>query len=92
MHITTKTITKEMRDAMRPKYNWRPYMLRPYFDTQLLVAEYNCRMTHAYCQFFMGHKRDIEAVYITNKDRLPENLMEDMRESYRSKLEYLETR
>ena len=92
MHITTKTITKEIRDAMRPKYDWRPYVLRSYFDTQLLVAENNGKMTHAYRQFFMGHKGDIEAVYTTNKGRLPENLVEDMRESYRKSLEYLEIR
>ncbi|MHA1410000.1 MAG: site-specific integrase [Candidatus Odinarchaeia archaeon] len=92
MHLTTKTVTKEIRDAMRPKYDWRPYVLRSYFDTQLLVAENNGKMTHAYRQFFMGHKGDIEAVYTTNKGRLPENLIEDMRESYRRSLEYLETR
>jgi hypothetical protein len=92
MYITTKTITKEIRDAMRPRYDWRPYVLRSYFDTQLLVAENNGKMTHAYRQFFMGHKGDIEAVYTTNKGRLPENLVEDMRESYRRSLEYLETR
>ena len=92
MHITTKTVTKEIRDAMRPKYDWRPYVLRSYFDTQLLVAENNGKMTHAYRQFFMGHKGDIEAVYTTNKGRLPENLVEDMRESIRRSLEYLETR
>ena len=40
----------------------------------------------------MGHKGDIKAVYTTNKGRLPENLVEDMRESYRRSLEYLETR
>ena len=91
IHITTKTVTKEIRDALRPKYDWRPYVLRSYFDTQLLVAENNGKMTHAYRQFFMGHKGDIEAVYTTNKGRLPENLIDDMRESYRRSLEYLET-
>jgi len=91
-HITTKTITKEIRDAMRPKYTWRPYVLRAYFDTQLLIAENNGKMAHAYRQFFMGHKGDIEARYTTNKGRLPEEFIEDMRESYRRSLEYLETR
>jgi len=38
-HITTKTVSKEIRDAMRPKYSWRPYVLRAYFDTQLMIAE-----------------------------------------------------
>jgi len=64
-HITTKTLTKEIRDSMRPKYSWRPYVLRSYFDTQLLIAENNGKMAHAYRQFFMGHKGDIEAVYTT---------------------------
>jgi hypothetical protein len=90
-HVTTKTLTKEIRDAMRPKYTWRPYVLRAYFDTQLLIAENNGRMTHAYRQFFMGHKGDMEARYTTNKGRLSEELLEDMRESYRRSLEYLET-
>lgn len=91
-HITRKTLTKEIRDAMRPKYEWRPYVLRAYFDTQLLVAENNGKIAHAYRQFFMGHKGDIEARYTTNKGRLPENVIEDMRGSYRKSLEYLETR
>jgi len=90
-HVTTKTLTKEIRDAMRPKYTWRPYVLRAYFDTQLLIAENNGRMAHAYRQFFMGHKGDIEARYTTNKGRLPDEFIEDMRESYRRSLEYIET-
>jgi hypothetical protein len=90
-HVTTKTLTKEIRDAMRPKFTWRPYVLRAYFDTQLLIAENNGKIAHAYRQFFMGHKGDIEARYTTNKGRLPEEFIEDMRESYRKSLEYLET-
>jgi hypothetical protein len=68
------------------------YVLRAYFDTQLLVAKNNGKIAHAYRQFFMGHKGDIEARYTTNKGRLPENVIEDMRGSYRKSLEYLETR
>jgi integrase len=90
-HIATKTITQEIRTAMRPRFTWRPYVLRAYFDTQLLIAESNGKIPHAYRQFFMGHKGDIEARYTTNKGRLPEDLVEDMREAYRRSLEYLET-
>jgi len=39
----------------------------------------------------MGHKGDIEARYTTNKGRLPENLIEDMRRTYQESTEYLET-
>jgi hypothetical protein len=37
--IETPTITAEIRDCMKPRFNWRPYVLRAFFDTQLLIAE-----------------------------------------------------
>jgi hypothetical protein len=92
LHVTRKTLTKEIRTAMRPKYTWRPYVLRAYFDTQLLVAENNGKIAHAYRTFFMGHRGDMEARYTTNKGRLPEELIEDMRNAYSKSLEYLETK
>jgi integrase len=91
-HITTKSVTKEIRDAMRPRFTWRPYVLRAYFDTQLLVAENHGKISHAYRQFFMGHKGDMEARYTTNKGRLPRSLIDDMRNSFRNCEEYLSTR
>ena len=39
----------------------------------------------------MGHKGNMEARYTTNKGRLPESVIEDMRETYKRSLEYLET-
>jgi hypothetical protein len=91
-NVTRKTLTKEIRDAMRPRYTWRPYVLRAYFDTQLLVAENNGKIAHAYRQFFMGHKGNMEARYTTNKGRLPDSVIEDMRKTYGRCLGYLETR
>lgn len=91
-HIVTKTITKEIRDAMRPRFKWRPYVLRSYFDTQLLVAENNGKISHSYRQFFMGHVGDIEARYTTNKGRLPDAVIEDMRRTFINSEEYLSTR
>jgi hypothetical protein len=90
-HVTTKTVSKEIRGAMRPKYQWRPYVLRAYFDTQLMIAENHGKISHAYRQFFMGHKGNIEARYTTNKGKLPDNVIEDMREAFRKCQEYLET-
>jgi len=90
-HITTKTLTKEIREAFRPKYKWRPYVLRSYFSTQLLVAENHGKISHPYRQYFMGHKGNIEAVYSTNKSILPDHVIADMRQSYNKCLEYLET-
>src|SRR5208283_442220 len=42
-------------------------------------------------QYWMGHKGDIENRYTTNKHRLPPNLIEGMRESYKRSQEYLMT-
>lgn len=91
-HIVTKTVTKEIRDAMRPRFEWRPYVLRAYFATRLLVAENNGKISHAYSKFFMGHKGDIAARYTTNKGRLPDEVIEDMRRRFTDSEEYLSTR
>ncbi len=83
IHPSTKTITMEIRKAIRSAgFNWRPYIFRAYFDTQLLLAESKGKITHSYRQFFMGHKGDMEARYTVEKGRLPESMIEDMRSSY----------
>ena len=89
--MTTRNVSRIIRDAMRPRFKWRPYVLRAYFDTQMLLAESHGRISHPYRVFFMGHKGDIEARYTTNKGRLPENLIEDMRAAFAASTEYLET-
>jgi len=70
---------------------WRPYVFRSYFDTQLMLAESKGLILRDYRQFWMGHKGDIEARYTTNKCRLSENVIEDMREAYQRSQEYLQT-
>lgn len=89
--ITSKNISRDIRVAMRPRFTWRPYVLRAYFDTQLMVAENHGKISHSYRQFFMGHKGDMEARYTTNKGRLPNEVIEDMRASYSRCEEYLST-
>jgi len=39
----------------------------------------------------MGHKGDIENRYTTNKCRLPESVIDDMREAYKRSQEFLQT-
>ena len=80
--ITTPRITADTRKAIWSITKVRPYVLRAYFDTQLLLAESHGKMTHAYRQFFMGHKGDIEARYTTNKGRLTDEMISDMRRAY----------
>ena len=70
---------------------WRPYVLRSYFDTQLMLAESKGLVLRDYRQFWMGHKGDIENRYTTNKHRLPESVVEDMHEAYKRSQDYLQT-
>ncbi len=89
--IQTRNISDAVREAMRPRFVWRPYVLRSYFDTQLLQAESHGEIPNAYRKFFMGHKGDIEARYTTNKGRLPDGLIEDMRRCFTQSQKYLES-
>ncbi|MBA7496334.1 hypothetical protein ES702_06933 [subsurface metagenome] len=82
------TIRRAIRGAGLP---WRPYVLRSYFDTQLMLAESKGLVLRDYRQFWMGHKGDIENRYTTNKAKLPESVIEDMREAYGRSQEYLQT-
>lgn len=90
--IRTVNIGDMIRTTIRKAgFPWRPYVLRSYFDTQLMIAENAGKVIRDYRQFWMGHKGDIEARYTTNKHRLPENVVEDMRVSYQRCQEYLQT-
>jgi len=62
----------------------RPYVLRAYAETQLIIAESKGKISHPYLQFIAGHKGDIEARYSTNKGILPPDMIEDMRKCYKS--------
>jgi len=90
--IRSVNIGDMIREAIRKAgFSWRPYVLRAYFDTQLMLAESKGLVIRDYRQFWMGHKGDIENRYTTNKCRLPEDVIEDMREAYRRSQEYLQT-
>ncbi|MDE1820942.1 MAG: site-specific integrase [Euryarchaeota archaeon] len=81
--LWTFNVSKGVRVAIRGAgLSWRPYVLRAYFDTQLLIAESKGKVAHDYRVFWMGHKGSMEARYTTNKGRLPTDLLDDMREAY----------
>jgi len=91
--IKTVNIGDIIRGAIRKAgFPWRPYVLRSYFDTQLMLAESKGLVLRDYRQFWMGHVGDIENRYTTNKCKLPESVIEDMREAYRRSQEYLQTK
>jgi hypothetical protein len=90
--IRATNVGDAIRGSMRRAgFSWRPYVLRSYFDTQLMLAESKGLVLRDYRQFWMGHKGDIENRYTTNKQRLPESVIEDMREAYRRSQEFLQT-
>lgn len=72
-------------------FKWRPYVLRSYTDTSFDIAESKGLISHPWRQFFMGHKGDIEARYSTNKGRLPTDMIEEMRASYKKCESLLQT-
>ena len=79
-HITTINIGDLMRNAIRNAgFTWRPYVMRSFFDSRLLLAQ-DERLIQRDCRaFFMGHVGDIEHRYTLNKGRLSEDLIESMR-------------
>jgi len=83
--VTTKTIGKVGRKAFRHAgFQWRPYILRRFFDTRMgqAVAKAEIGLLDEWVKFWMGHQGDIEAIYRLRK-RLPDSLLEQMREAYR---------
>ncbi|MGC1709084.1 MAG: hypothetical protein WA799_04690 [Nitrosotalea sp.] len=88
--LPTKRIAHEIRKTLRPRFSWRPYVLRAYFDTQLLMAESRGKIAHDFRVFFMGHKGSMEAKYTTNKGMLPLELIEEMKQAFARCEEFLD--
>jgi hypothetical protein len=81
-HIRTANIGDMIRQPIRRAgFSWRPYVLRRYFDTRMMLAESDALIIRDFRVFWMGHKGDIEHTYTVNK-RLPDDVIEKMRESY----------
>ena len=89
LFLCTQKISDCVRQVVKNIIKIRPYALRSYFDSQLLIAESHACIPHAYRKFFMGHKGDIEARYTTNKGRLTEQMREDMRRCYTNSQPFL---
>jgi integrase len=90
--LRTTLVTRDIKAGIvKAGYRWRPYVLRAYFDTNLLIAENQGKVSHSYLQFFMGHQGDMEARYTTHKGRLPQDLLDDMRASFGACVPYLST-
>ena len=81
-HIRTTNISDFIRKAIRDAgFRWRPYVLRRYFETRLMIAESDGLIIRDYRTFWMGHNGDIEQTYTLNKG-LSRDILDKMRESY----------
>ncbi len=90
--LVTRAVSELIRDSMRRAGVFkRPYVLRSYFDTNLIIAESKREISHPYLQFHAGHTGDIEATYSTNKGRLPPKMVEGMRKAFSDCEPYLST-
>jgi hypothetical protein len=90
--IRTVNVSNIIRKAIRKAgYEWRPYVLRSFFASQLMVAESHGRSLRDYRTFWMGHVGDIEHTYTTNNRQLAPQILEDMRDRYERSQEFLQT-
>lgn len=88
-HIVTTIVSRDVKKAMRPTYDFRPYVLRSFFSTRLLMAVSDGVLNDHYRVYWMGHKGEMSARYSTNKAQLPPDLIENMREAYKRATPYL---
>ncbi|MEO9320400.1 MAG: site-specific integrase [Nitrososphaera sp.] len=82
-HLRTVNLSDAIRRPIRRAgFKWRPYVLRRYFDTRMMVAEMDGLIIRDFRVFWMGHTGDIEHTYTLNK-KLPEDVVEKMRFAFR---------
>ena len=91
--VSTTNIGDSIRHTIRNAgFKLRPYVMRKYFDTQLLQAESRVHeLRRDYRVFWMGHSGDMEHEYTLNHGILPDSTIEDMRNAYGKCMKFLET-
>jgi integrase len=81
-HVTTGKLREVLRHAIRDAgFPWRPYVLRRYFDTRMMLGEADGLLIKDWRTFWMGHAGNIEFVYTLRKG-LDEETIEKMRGAY----------
>lgn len=84
--MTTLLLRRIKATIIKAGYEWRPYIFRIYFGTNLDTAEAKGLISHPWRQFIMGHKGDIEETYTKREGKIDEG-----REQYSKCLPYIET-
>jgi integrase len=93
-YLTTKAVVEEIREGLRAvvpeDVTWRPYVLRGYCSTRLLVAEGHGKITRDLREAILGHDGGVAARYNVGKPWGRE-LLEEARAAYRRAETYLFT-
>ena len=84
--MTTLLLRRIKATIVKADYDWRPYIFRVYFGTNLDSAEAKGLISHPWRQFIMGHKGDIEETYTKREGKIDEG-----RDQYAKCLPYIET-
>ena len=83
--LTTKTVMEEIRSSLEstvPKgVRWRPYVLRAYCSTRLMMAEGASKITRDLREAILGHDGGVAARYNVGKP-WGEDLMKEARAAY----------
>ena len=85
--MTTLLLRRIKANIVKAGFDWRPYIFRVYFGTNLDTAESKGLISHPWRQFIMGHKGDIEETYTKR-----EGIAEEGRNQYNNCLKFIETR
>jgi hypothetical protein len=92
--LSTKVVVEEVRSALQasvPKgVRWRPYVLRAYCSTRLLMAESAGKITRDLREAILGHDGGVAARYNVGK-RWSEELLTDARAAYKRCEPFLST-
>jgi len=80
--VTTTKLCEEVKQAIvAAGFKWRPYVLRRYFEVNMMTAEHERLILTEWRQFWMGHAGNIESTYSVNK-KLPQEVIDTMRQAY----------
>ena len=89
-----KNVVKEVQEVLHasaPKgVRWRPYVLRSYCSTRLLLAEGQGKLSRDLREAILGHDGGIASRYNVGK-RWGEELLTEARRQYANAAEFLET-
>lgn len=84
--LSEKGFSQEIRIALRKTQpegvRWRPYVLRSFASSQLMLAENAGLITRDAREFMLGHVADIGRRYNIGKGRVRSDLENDVREMY----------